>query len=297
MKSFESFIVILLTLILLWSGCQFEEQPQSAEESSNSFQISQTGGLFVIGGGNRSDHLIKELIKFSEVEIGDTILILPWASSEPDTAFEYIRSQLSDYCSNVFSLSLQDAADEQWNLDDLLKAELIYITGGDQSRFLDSIDGTKIPFWLREAFQTGVDFAGTSAGAALMSQVMITGDQNIREDYESTYRQIRAGNGVYREGLGFVNNVVIDQHFVARSRYNRLLSALHDHPGYYGFGIDESTALCIKGRNLNVVGDSQVVIFYPSESTTDTIGNIGYENLKLSVLLPGDSMIISDLKW
>ncbi len=103
--------------------------------------------------------------------------------------------------------------------------------------------------------------AGTSAGAAVMSEVMLTGDaerwsRNQQDtSYKSTVDFIGSDNLEYGKGMGFLDSIIIDQHFIKRSRYNRLFSALLDYPEYTAIGIDESTALLVYGDNARVIGD------------------------------------------
>ena len=118
------------------------------------------------------------MLDLAEVNDQSLIWILPWSSSEPDSAFWYAHRQLSKLTTaRIDSLSKGGWKDGAWNADSLIKADLIYMTGGDQNRFLESIDDSDVHSWFKDALAQGVAFAGTSAGAALMSEVMITGDQ------------------------------------------------------------------------------------------------------------------------
>src|SRR5690606_2849352 len=111
------------------------------------------------------------------------------------------------------------------SLDSLKKAKLIYITGGDQNRFMEIVRDTPLHETIKEAYSGGSTIAGTSAGAAVMSRIMITGDQKTVQDY-GDFEKIWFDNVVTQEGLSLLENVVIDQHFIVRSRYNRLISVL-----------------------------------------------------------------------
>lgn len=70
---------------------------------------------------------------------------------------------------------------------------------------------------------------------------------------------------MYEKGLGFIQDGIIDQHFIVRSRYNRLITAMADYPGLWGMGVDEATAVWIQGNHAEVVGESQVVHISPFE--------------------------------
>src|SRR6185369_16866409 len=92
------------------------------------------------------------------------------------------------------------------------------------------------------------------------------------------------------EGLGLIEHVIIDQHFIARSRYNRLISALHDYPGFLGIGIDESTAIIVDHKQIRVVGESQVLVFSTSSKMGNTSkGLITFSNLNIKGYIAGAS--------
>ena len=143
---------------------------------------------------------------------------------------------------------------------------------------------------IREAYRRGAVISGSSAGAAMMSRIMITGDQKMEPDYERTYARLYADNGVYQTGLGLIENAVIDQHFVERSRYNRALSALHDHPGLPVFGIGESTALVVAPDGISVEGEGHVVVFHPHSGAADSSGQLSFRDLRLDILTAGDRL-------
>jgi len=142
---------------------------------------------------------------------------------------------------------------------------------------------------IREVHQRGGVIAGTSAGAAMMSAVMISGDQQLAEEYESTYSRLRTNNAIYQTGLGLLKQTIIDQHFVERSRYNRLLTALYDHPEKMAVGIGESTAIIVVGDDALVVGAGQVIrmeLAGPAMKSGNDL--IQMENINLGVHIHGD---------
>jgi cyanophycinase len=214
-------------------------------------------------------------------------LVLSQSSSEPDTSFYYIERQLKQF-TNLPILHIDSLEIKNFSTDSLVNARLIYITGGDQSRFLRNAP-TEAQNAIRDAYKKGATVAGTSAGAALMSAVMITGDQKFELEYESTYRRLIYGNGIYESGLGLLDSIIIDQHFVARSRYNRLISALADTKYPFAAGIEESTALVVKNGEFSVVGDGQVIVFRKPLTFTVSTGQIGFRGLNMDAYLHGDT--------
>ena len=144
---------------------------------------------------------------------------------------------------------------------------------------------------IHEAYEKGALIAGTSAGAAVMSRKMITGNEYKHPEYTGDFRTIEANNMELVEGLGLLENAIVDQHFVYRMRMNRLISVALENPYVHCIGIDESTALIVDGHSGEVFGESQVIsLLNPSKPDTSESGLIGGRNLKLHVLLPGNSL-------
>lgn len=250
--------------------------------------------LFIIGGGTKSDEMMSFLVDSCLRDEASTIAILPWASSEPDTS-AWIASTQFERLTDMGVISFvtpPDSLSEQ-EVMQIQNADLIYMSGGDQSRFIEAVDrNPSVVKAIKWASVNGGCVAGTSAGAALMSKIMITGDQVRQPEYESTYRQLSTDNAVYSLGLGLIDNAIIDQHFIVRSRHNRLLTALHDRPGNIGIGVDESTALWINTGLATVVGERQVILYYPAEETKSLNDKIGLRGVTLDVLLPGEQIFL-----
>src|SRR5690606_36069186 len=154
-------------------------------------------------------------------------IILPMSSSEPDSAVYYARVQfVKKGITAVFGLHIvKGESFTTAKLDSIRNARLIYISGGDQNRFMEVVRGTEIEKAIHESYQRGIIVGGTIAGAAVMSKVMITGNELKHPDYESTFRNIESENIETKPGLGLIETAIIDQHFVRRSRHNRLISA------------------------------------------------------------------------
>jgi len=219
------------------------------------------GNLFIIGGGDRSASLISTLIATAKLGAKDYVVVLPMSSAEPESSFKSIATQLAKATDKKIGNLNFDAAkvqDKQW-LDSVKGARLIFITGGDQNRFMKVVLNTPLYAAIHKAYENGATVAGTSAGAAVMSKYMITGKQLQDTAYKETFDRLRDGNIEFEQGMGLVTSVIIDQHFLKRSRYNRLISALAAHPTFDCIGIDEGTALIIHGKQVTVAGVSQVV--------------------------------------
>lgn len=259
-------------------------------------QSNARGSLFIIGGGNRSDALIKQLVTTAGLTAKDYIIVLPMATGQPDTGFKYITQQLrlhTDVVIRNFDFNKHDVNDKKWN-DSLANAKLIYILGGDQSRFMKAVLNTPVYAAIHTAYQKGATIAGTSAGAAVMSKYMITGKQLKDSVYKETFDKLWENNIEFTEGLGLLQHTIIDQHFIKRNRYNRLISALGDKPDYICLGIDEGTAVIIQGNKATVTGESQVVRFaHPTKVSKTPKGLLKMDNIALGIFTSGD---IIDIK-
>lgn len=255
------------------------------------FSQKSKGKLFIIGGGSRPDFLVDRMIKEAGLKSGETVAIFPHASEEQDSSFYYAKQQFEKR--NLKALDCAFKKDEKLppsKLDSLKTAKLIYIGGGDQVRFMEIINSNpEVKNLLKSAYQNGKMIAGTSAGAAVMSEVMITGNQLKYKDYENTFDNIEIKNVETKQGLGFIKTAVIDQHFVVRSRYNRLLSLIIENPTYKGIGIDEGTAILVKNGSAEVVGRAQVIVFKnPKQSKKLNGDKLGAKGITLDIYLNGE---------
>jgi cyanophycinase len=134
---------------------------------------------------------------------------------------------------------------------------------------------------------------GTSAGAAVMSAVMLTGDERrpggARRDTTSAYMTIDRDNVIVTDGFGLLTNAIVDQHFLRRRRHNRLVSLVLEREPHLGVGIDESTALVVEpsGR-WRISGASVAVIYDARRATTTAPGTtLGATGVTMHVLPAG----------
>jgi cyanophycinase len=258
-------------------------------------QAAPKGKLFIIGGGDRSPALMRSLIATAAFRPKDYVVVLPMSSESPDTAFYYFKTDLEPFCSSAivnFNFTTNKVNDKNW-LDSLEHARLIFITGGDQDRFMKSVLHTPVFAAIHKAYKNGATIGGTSAGAAVMSQYMITGTELTDTTYHATFRKVVHNNIEIKEGLGLLIPVIIDQHFIVRSRYNRLLSALARYPSYCCIGIDEATAIIVQGNKVTVAGESQVIVMRkPTQLKITSNGLIKMKDIQFSIYTSGDEFLI-----
>lgn len=272
-------ILLILALAISVSGCKTADRPSEHK-----------GKLFIIGGGNKTDPMLNELIDLADVRNDGYIYVLPMASSVPDSAILWVKEDFADIRFNriagyVFS---KGVTPPKGQLDSLRNAKLIFISGGDQARFMDVVLNTSIMDAIHEAYNNGAVVSGTSAGAAVMSKKMITGNQLKHPDAESGFTSIESDNVEITQGLGMLEGVIIDQHFIKRQRLNRLVAASIENPDKVCIGIDESTAIVTQGDSVRVTGIGQVVVIRNHSKIKDVKdGLLGTTGLQLDVYITG----------
>lgn len=249
------------------------------------------GYLVIIGGGDRPEAIMKRIIELARPD--PKVLIIPNASSEPIETGERLKKEFSDLgCQNIFVFNGdREKANDSDYLGQLADFNIVFFSGGDQNRLTKDLLRTKLLDMIKMIYQKGGVISGTSAGAAVMSRMMITGDETKNKDTDNPFCLIEAGNVVTAEGFGFLEKAIIDQHFIKRKRLNRLISLVIENPSNLGIGIDESTAIVVYPRQVfEVIGEGQVIVFDASRSTgirKNEKDKLGASNILMHVLLPG----------
>ncbi|HEX8680128.1 MAG TPA: cyanophycinase [Chthoniobacterales bacterium] len=247
--------------------------------------------LIVIGG--REDKVGDALI-LREVarHVGSgKLVVTAVASSDPDGLFEeyerVFRNLGVRHVSNLDVREREQAKDKKMVsiLDD---ANAVFFTGGDQLKITSQIGDTPVFNRIREIYRGGGLVAGTSAGASVVCSTMLVGGVARTSP--------RLGDSVQMApGLGFIRDVIIDQHFAERGRMGRLLGAVAQNPKTLGLGIDENTAVVIDGHEtFYVVGAGAVYavdgryVSYSNVNESDSEKTLAVYDLKLHVLTEGD---------
>lgn len=258
-------------------------------------QAGTAGKLVIVGGGANDDVVMTSLVQTAGGK-NARIIIIPQASGDPlgsakDQAEQFLRLGAG---SADWVLFPKGEADKPANLAKFKDANTVFMTGGDQVTLFSFVGGTKMLEEIRRIYREGGVVSGTSAGAAIMSRVMLTGDDRLAGKDEESFSAIRSSAVVTAEGFGFVpENIVVDQHFLARKRQNRLLSVLLEHHGLdAGIGIDENTALVVNpDGSCEVAGISLVSVFERAKAAPvsgDGRGHLAARNITLHLLKAGD---------
>ncbi len=231
------------------------------------------GHLLVIGGAEDKYNERRILKKFLSLA-GDAnaeVLIVPVASDFPEFAADvYTQAFRNLGVANPRVLRATSRQDVfQANADELLDGVTgVFMTGGDQMRLTSIIGGTDFANKLRHRVSTtNMVLAGTSAGAAGMSTSMIVRGESDSHPHKNSVR--------LSPGLGFLKNIIIDQHFTERGRISRLITAVSYNPYNLGIGIDENTAIILNSQGtLEVFGAGSATIVDGSKISYNEIAEV-----------------------
>jgi cyanophycinase len=249
--------------------------------------------ILVIGGAEDKVNGCGILSAFFESAGGKlaTIGIMPCASQEPsvvgDRYYQIFQGMGAEQV-QVLDIRQPNECDEERWLEILDNCTGIFVTGGDQIRLCDLIRGSKFIESVKERVRLGtLVLAGTSAGAAIMGEKMISGGSS-GESPNPLLVDLSLG-------LGVIPELLVDQHFHNRNRMARLISAIAAHPDKLGIGIDEDTCAALRGDGIfEVLGKGTITVIDPGEVThtnyLEVIANspISLHNLTVHVLSQGD---------
>lgn len=237
-----------------------------------------SGPIVAVGGGGTTPAIVSRTLELAGGR-NAIVAVLPQASELPTAGDGSVKmwTEAGAKSVRVVSFDNRDAARAI-----LREATLIWMPGGSQSRFMEKIDGTGLADVILERHRAGAVVGGTSAGAAVLSAEMITGEADLKS--------LKSGTTVLKKGLGLLRDVIVDQHFLQRQRGNRLISGVLDHPALVGVGIDEATAVIFQGSTMTVLGKSGVVVIDPRQAKREsfTAGEVvAATGVRLSVLREG----------
>jgi cyanophycinase len=209
------------------------------------------GSLVIVGGGGAGPEIWK---KFIELAGGEEALIVVVASAMEDPVPIKIGEVLAlerNGAKNVKQFHTRDRkkADSEEFTAILKDAKGVWFSGGRQWRFVDCYEGTLSEKRFREVLDRGGVIGGSSAGASIQSEFMPRG--------HPLGNTVMAAEG-YERGFGYLPRCAVDQHFFARKRTEDMTGLMKQYPQLLGIGIDEGTAIVVKGTNAEVIGKTKV---------------------------------------
>ena len=210
--------------------------------------------LVVIGGGKRPVDAMSKFVEWSGGKKG-RILVITWATTEPEESFQGLKKELDTYGVEAIHAPAGPLDRERRELliAEIKSATGVFFGGGDQNRIMDVLADKELADLLRQRYRDGLAVGGTSAGAAVLSDPMMTGEADLK---------VLDGDKVgIRSGLGLAPNIIFDQHFLIRQRYNRLFGLIMKYPDRLGIGIDQDNAVLIENdRRMSAVGTTWVMV-------------------------------------
>jgi len=239
--------------------------------------VCAPGPLIVVGGGGTTPEIQRATLELCGADA--RVVVIPQASAVEDRG---VASVAMWRAAGFAEVLLLDPLVPEAATTAIAQADLIWMPGGAQSRLVAALKEAGLDEAVRARHRAGAAVGGTSAGAAAMSEIMISG----KPDPAS----LVAGAMPALEGLALWPAAIVDQHFTARGRESRLLTAVLDHPERIGVGIDERTAVVVTGSELAVIGEGHVIVFDARRSTVEAakIGEAqGARNVTVHVLKPG----------
>ncbi|WP_143317456.1 cyanophycinase [Clostridium sp. HBUAS56017] len=254
--------------------------------------VELNGNLIIIGGAEDKEgrkEILKKVCECLDKE-NDILLVATVATEYPKeaaTKYRKVFGELGVKNIEILDISVRDDAFIEGNSKLIEKASLIFFTGGDQLRITSLIGGSPVYDALKEAGKKGKYIVGTSAGASVMSDTMVV--EGVEEEAP------RKCALKMSPGIGFIENVIIDQHFAQRGRIGRLLTGVAQNPQVLGVGIDENTAIIVNADGIAEVAGVGAVYFVDgsqisytnvSEQHSDEVLSIF--NVRLHVLKEGN---------
>lgn len=221
------------------------------------FSEKKLGKLVIIGGAEDREGECKILREFVRLSGGmqARVVVMTVATGLPGEVgaqYRNIFERLGVEDVRIVDTARREDASDPEALEAIRNATGIFFTGGNQARITELLKDTELDAALHQQFTEGAVVAGTSAGAAMMPDVMIV------EGEPETNPRVEVAK--MDTGMGFLPGVVIDQHFAQRGRLGRLISAVVQQPVILGFGIDENTAIVVDGNQVEVIGESSVTV-------------------------------------
>ena len=252
------------------------------ETASERNRGGREGHLLVIGGAEDPDEdamrILPHLVEMAGGKKARTVVCSSPSEDPRDKVDTYAELFEKIGVAEVHGAAITDRkqAELPEHLEAIERATAVFFTGGDQLRLTALMAGTEFCENIRERlYGDGLVVAGTSAGAAAMSSVMVIGGRS-----EGT---VKRDDVDLAPGLGYWRDTVVDTHFNQRGRVSRLLTIFAHNPQVLGIGIDENTAIdLVPGDRFTVIGEGAVTVFNGRVTHSNAPSAAGDETLALT---------------
>jgi cyanophycinase len=212
------------------------------------------GALVIVGGGRVGPEILTRFFDLAGGR-GAPLVVIPTAAGADSYPDDWPGLKMfKDFgVTNITVLHTTDrkVADSEAFVRPLTTARAVWLPGGRQWRLADSYLHTRTQREVERVLERGGVVGGSSAGASILSSYMVRGAR------ENNYIMMAPG---YEEGFGLIKGVAIDQHMLTRNRQDDLEEVIAKHPDVLGIGLDESTAIVVRGQEFEIAGASKVAI-------------------------------------
>jgi cyanophycinase len=221
----------------------------------------KAGHVVVVGGGTMGPELYAKMMELAGGPDAP-VVVVPTAGG--DTTYPADWAGASGFkkagAKNVFILHTIDrkVADSDAFVEPLKKAKLVWFGGGRQWHLVDSYTGTKTETEFRRVLERGGVVGGSSAGASILSSFLVRGAR------ENNFIMMAPD---YLVGFGYLRNVAIDQHVVARDRLMDMPQVIAKHPELLGISEDEGTAWVVTGDHAEIMGRNKAFVYNGKDAT------------------------------
>jgi cyanophycinase len=214
----------------------------------------ERGSLVIVGGGLRDQAIVERFLALAG-GVNAPIVVIPTAGED---------QQYDQYCPclgqlkaagarNLTVLHTRDraVANTAEFAAPLKTARGVWFAGGRQWRLADAYLNTVTQSEIANVLGRGGVVGGTSAGATILGSYLVRGDT----------RGNTVMMGDHEVGFGFLRRTAIDQHLLRRNRQFDLIGVIEKHAELLGIGLDENTAIVVRGDTFDVIGQSYVAIY------------------------------------
>lgn len=241
-----SFVIMAISL-----SCSMKPLPQPVDTTGT--HGPEKGSLVIVGGALKDSNIV---LKFIELAGGpdSPIVIIPTASGEEEFDNDRLaRMFTSRGAVDVTVVHTYDpaVANSEEFVEPIRRASAVWFGGGRQWRLVDAYGGTLAEKEIRAVLDRGGVIGGSSAGATIQGSFLARGDTGTNT--------IMMGD--HQEGFGYLANSAIDQHLLVRNRQHDLVEVIRKYPSLLGIGLDENTAIVVRGDEFEVMGESFVAIY------------------------------------
>ena len=264
---------------------------------------NQPQGLLVAIGGKEDKEEVLEilttLVSLVNSESPKIEVITTATNSPEETGQEYIAafSRGEENSVRILNIDTREAANDTGLLERIKAADIIFFTGGDQLRITSILAGSLLMEEIKRRYlEEHCIIAGTSAGAAAMSRTMIYGGAGNETHQKGT---VHVG-----DGIGLIDNVIIDTHFVERGRFSRVMQVLSMNPVNIGIGLGEDAGIIIEGGHIiRAIGTGMIVILDGQNLMYSNVADIKFdkaiamENLIIHTIVEGHGFDLKERKY